>query len=157
MDRNHGTPLEGQEMTRIGLTMSARHRKLVLAALTVATATLGGSALADPAVACAAPNTGGGYDDGRYEECRKSGLNDRFCCSQAGGTWTKVTVYDKNGIPVSAYYMCTGSAQPSTAGPATRPGVIGTGPLEPVTQSRVTRVPSGAVQTLTPSAPSQGS
>jgi hypothetical protein len=136
-------------------TAPVRWRRLMPVAFIVATGALGGSALADPAVACAAPNTGGGYDDGRYEECRKSGLNERFCCSQAGGTWTKVTVYDKNGLPVSYYYMCTGSAQPRPAPAATNPGVIGTVPLEPATQPPVTRVPSGVIPTLTPAAASQ--
>jgi hypothetical protein len=132
--------------------MSARLRRLMPAALMAATAALGGSALADPAVACASPNTGGGYDDARYEECRKSGLAARFCCSQAGGTWTEVKVYDKNGNQVSSYYMCTGSA-PKTASAANDPGVIG--PLEPVTQHPVTRVPSDVIPTLTPVAASQ--
>ncbi|HEY6647703.1 MAG TPA: hypothetical protein VI217_11485 [Mycobacterium sp.] len=141
-------------MTPISPTVSARLRRLMPAALMAATAALGGSALADPAVACAAPNTGG-YDDERYEECRTSGLNERFCCSQAGGTWTKVTVYDKNGSPVSYYYMCTASAQPSPASPATNPGVIGNQPLEPAAQPPVTRVPSGVIPTLTPAAASQ--
>lgn len=74
-----------------------RFRRLLTAVFIGAAATLGGSTLANPADASAAPNTGGGYDDARYEERRKSGLNARFCCSQAGGTWTEVKVYDKNG------------------------------------------------------------
>jgi hypothetical protein len=128
---------------------SVRLRRLIPAALIAATAALGGSALAKPAVACAAPNTGG-YDDARYEECRKSGLAPRFCCSQAGGTWTEVRVYDKNGNWVSSYYMCTGSAaKPAPA--VTDPGVISTAPLEPATQPSVSRVPTRVIQTLTPS------
>lgn len=121
-------------MALINTPAPARWRRLMPVALLAAAGALGGSALANPAVACAAPNTGGGYDDGRYEECRNSGLNPRFCCSQAGGTWTKVTVYDKNGYPVSSYYMCTGSAQPQPA----------------VSQPPVTRVPPGVIQPLTP-------
>jgi hypothetical protein len=140
-------------MTTFTATNSVRFRRLMPAALIAATAALGGSALADPAVACAAPNTGGGYDDARYEECRKSGLAARFCCSQAGGTWTEVKVYDKNGNWVSSYYMCTGSAsKPAQA--ITDPGVIGTVPLEPATQPPVSRVPTGVIPTLTPSAAS---
>lgn len=134
-------------MMPISPRMSARLRRLMPAVLMAATAVLGGSALADPAVACAAPNTDGGYDDARYEECRKSGLNARFCCSQAGGTWTKVTVYDKNGLPVSSYYMCTGSAQPKPAVSGANPGDIG--PLEPATPPAPS-VPPGVIQKLTP-------
>lgn len=134
-------------MALINSTASVRWRRLLPVAFIAAACALGGSALAEPAVACAAPNTGGGYDDGRYEECRKSGLNARFCCSQAGGTWTEVRVYDKNGIWVSSYHMCTGSA--SKPAPAiTDPGNIG--PLEPVTQAPVTSVPPGVIQPLTP-------
>jgi hypothetical protein len=131
-------------------TKFVRLRRLMPAALVAATAALGGSALANPAVACSAPNTGAGYDDARYEECRKGGLAPRFCCSQAGGTWTEVRVYDKNGNWVSSYYMCTGSAaKPAPA--ITDPGVIGTVPLEPATQPSKSRVPTGVIQPLTPS------
>jgi hypothetical protein len=140
-------------MTTVTPTRSFRLRRLMPAALIAATAALGGSALADPAVACAAPNTGG-YDDARYEECRKSGLTARFCCSQAGGTWTEVKVYDKNGNQVSSYYMCTGSASKPAQSDATNPGVIGTVPLEPATEPSVSRVPTSVIQTLTPSAAS---
>jgi hypothetical protein len=123
------------------MSSTMRFRRLLPATILAATAVVGGSSLADPAVACAQPNTGGGYDDARYEECRKSGLNERFCCSQAGGTWTKVTVYDQNGLPASYYYMCTGSARkPVQAG----------GTLEPATQPPVTRVPRGVIHTFTP-------
>jgi hypothetical protein len=135
-------------MALTNFTPPVRWRRLLLVAFIVAAGALGGSALADPAVACAAPNTGGGYDDARYEECRKSGLAARFCCSQAGGTWTEVKVYDKNGNQVSSYYMCTGSASKPAPAATTNPGVIG--PLEPVTQTPVTRVPSGVIPTLTP-------
>jgi hypothetical protein len=152
MVRNHDhRQFEGLDMLSMSPTTSARLRRLMPAALIAASAALGGSALADPAVACAAPNTGGGYDDARYEECRKSGLAARFCCSQAGGTWTEVKVYDKNGNQVSSYYMCTGSA-PKAARAATKPGVVGTVPLEPATQPRVSSFPTGVIQTLTPSA-----
>jgi hypothetical protein len=133
-------------MALINSTAPVRWRRLLPVAFIAAAGALGGSAFAEPAVACAAPNTGG-YDDGRYEECRKSGLNPRFCCSQAGGTWTQVKVYDKNGNWVSSYYMCTGSA--SKPAPAIAdPGNIG--PLEPVTQAPVTSVPPGVIQPLTP-------
>jgi hypothetical protein len=126
-----------------------RLRRLMPAALIAVTATLGGSALANPAVACSTPNTGG-YDDARYEECRKGGLAPRFCCSQAGGTWTEVRVYDKNGNWVSSYYMCTGSA--AKPGPAaTSPGDIATVPFEPAEQPSVSRIPTDVDQTLTPS------
>jgi|tagenome__1003787_1003787.scaffolds.fasta_scaffold20464793_1 hypothetical protein len=138
-------------MTSVTPIKAVRLRRLMPAALMAATAALGGSALANPAVACSAPNTGGGYDDARYEECRKSGLAARFCCSQAGGTWTEVRVYDKDGNWVSSYYMCTGSA-PKPAPAATHPGVIGTVPLEPVTRPSLSHVPTGVIQTLTPSA-----
>jgi hypothetical protein len=119
-------------MALINSTTPVRWRRLLPVAFIAAAGALGGNALAEPAVACAAPNTGG-YDDGRYEECRKSGLNPRFCCSQAGGTWTEVRVYDKNGNWVSSYYMCTGSAS--------KPAV---------SQPPVTRVPPGVIQPLTP-------
>ena len=75
--------------------MTRRLRRLLPAALLAAIAALGGSALANPAAACAAPNTGE-WDIGAYDRC--VGTNppkdfDKFidhmhwCCINSGGEW----------------------------------------------------------------------
>jgi hypothetical protein len=67
------------------------------AALLVAAATLGGSAVGSPAIACAEPNSGE-WDIGAYDQCLKDGVaNDvpnawwidhmRWCCERSGGVW----------------------------------------------------------------------
>lgn len=71
-------------------------RRLVPAALLAAAAVLGGSAVGDPATACAAP---GEWDIGDYDSCMRAvherkhktsqeAVDDfRFCCDRSGGVW----------------------------------------------------------------------
>lgn len=86
------------------ITFPSIARLLVPATLVAAAAALGGSAVGDPTVACAAPRE---WDIGAYDECTTR-INDmanrgiiqrgrdfvsyqEFCCTKSGGDWNSET------------------------------------------------------------------
>jgi hypothetical protein len=105
---------------------------LVPAALLVATAALGGSALVEPATACAAPKE---WDIEAYDLCMKQATwlregwdREYYCCTWSGGIW----VPDKWG----GGGKCTAppadaEAQPTLPGVAPRPGEATQNPAPP--------------------------
>lgn len=63
-------------------------RRLLPAVLLAAAATLGGSALGEPATACAVPDAE--WDIGQYDNCIKAGNNEPSdCCLISGGVWSE--------------------------------------------------------------------
>ena len=86
-------------MTRIDSAIPRRLRLLLPAALIAATAALGGSAIGDPATACAAPKE---WDIDSYDRCFEDAYADfldnriskaryqervQNCCTDSGGQW----------------------------------------------------------------------
>lgn len=118
-------------------------RRLLPAAFLIATAALGGSAVSDPASACAAPRE---WDIGGYDQCWQSGIgrgfndeewNDhvKYCCLTSGGDW--------NGIKCVAP-----PAESAGSQPVFPPGVA-THTLDPVPPP-VIRNPGAIIETFTP-------
>jgi hypothetical protein len=90
------TSSTGGPMTTI---VSDNLRRLIPVALLAMTAVLGGSAVGDPAIACAVPQE---WDIGAWDKCKKrvedqwiagqipdSNLEDAYkdCCARTGGAW----------------------------------------------------------------------
>ena len=117
-------------------------RLLIPTALVAATAALGGSAIGDPTVACAEPNSGE-WDVGAYDRCLLSLRNPsdaqqaldhmQYCCTNTGGNWDAV---NKKCVAPPAQ-----SAQ--QPGVAPKPGAA-TQTLEPASPP-VTRAPVGEI------------
>jgi hypothetical protein len=131
-------------MALINSTAPVRWRRLLPVAFIAAAGALGGSALADPAHACAAPRE---WDIGAYDQCLNDGLGKGYneeewlnhqalCCWATGGDWN------------AAQGKCQAPpAEPAQRpGMAPRPGVIQT--LEPVAPP-VIRNPA-VVETFSP-------
>jgi hypothetical protein len=103
-----------------------RWRRLMPVAFIVAAGALGGSALAEPAHACAAPRE---WDIGAYDQCLNDGLGKGYneeeqlnhqalCCWATGGDWN------------AALGKCQAPPAEPAQRPAIAPGVI-TQTLEP--------------------------
>jgi hypothetical protein len=127
-------------------TAPLRWRRLLPIAFIVAAGALGGSALAEPAHACAAPRE---WDIGAYDQCINDGLgqgyneeeklnHDALCCWATGGDWN------------AAQGKCQAPPAESAQRPAIAPGLI-TRTLEP-TAPPVVRNP-GVVTATFSSAP----
>lgn len=121
-----------------------RWRRLMPVAFIVAAGALGGSALAEPAHACAAPRE---WDIGAYDQCLNDGLGKGYneeeqlnhqalCCWATGGDWN------------AAQGTCQAPPAEPTQRPAIAPGVI-TQTLEPVTPP-VIRNPGVVTGTFSP-------
>ena len=102
----------------------AHLRRLAPTVLLAATVTLAGSAVGEPATACAAPE----WDVGAFDLCMKQSiwitdmyLREKICCTQTGGVW--VTDKYSDGTDVADSGRCTAPpAEPAEAQP-TLPGV----------------------------------
>jgi hypothetical protein len=136
---------QGRDMTLINSTAPVRWRRLLPVAFIAAAGALGGSALAEPAHACAAPRE---WDIGAYDQCLNDGLGKGYneeewlnhqalCCWATGGDWN------------AAQGKCQAPpAEPAQRpGMAPRPGVIQT--LEPAAPP-VIRNPGVVTETFSP-------
>jgi hypothetical protein len=103
-------------------------RRVIPAVLLAAAATVGGSAVGDPAVACAEPNTGE-WDIEKYDACMERARDLPFpdyvnavemCCINSGGIFKDFTCTAPPANPQS---------QP---GVAPKPGVATQNPAPPV-------------------------
>ena len=121
-----------------------RWRRLMPVAFIVAAGALGGSALAEPAHACAAPRE---WDIGAYDQCLNDGLGKGYneeeqlnhqalCCWATGGDWN------------AALGKCQGPPAEPAQRPAIAPGVI-TQTLEPAAPP-VIRNPGVVTGTFSP-------
>lgn len=145
-------------MTSLLLRSIPTHLRVIApAALLAAAATLGGSAVGDPAIACAEPRE---WDIGAFDQCIEAAddawANDPtinhdelayHCCKSTGGDWDEAR---KSCVAPPA----DAEAQPTQPGVAPRPGVAEQ-PAEPapppfpiiqnpeVTQTFVTPTPIG--------------
>lgn len=121
--------------------ISAFSHRVVPAVLLAAAATLRGSAIGDPATACAAPRE---WDIGAYDQCVKSGLGKGYndveweehehqCCLDSGGVWN----------------LEQGKCQAPPADAESQPGVAPTPGVASQTEEPapppVTRVPLGDI------------
>jgi hypothetical protein len=131
-------------------------RRIVPAALLGAAATFGGSAVAEPVVACAAPQE---WDIGAYDACIKKAedlflrgeienLSDaeRECCEKTGGVWSPHGAAGKCVAPPA-----TPAGSLPDAAPGTAPGVLTQNPPPPppVRNPGVAPRP-GVIETFTP-------
>jgi hypothetical protein len=139
-------------MAQTNSSASRRWRRLIPVAFIVAAGTLGGSAVAEPAHACAAPRE---WDIGAFDQCVNDGLgkgyNDEerqnhmaLCCWATGGDWN----------------AAEGKCQAPPPEPAPRPGIapkpgVITQTLEP-TAPPVLRNPAVLTQTFSPAPASLG-
>ncbi|WP_156426699.1 hypothetical protein [Mycobacterium sp. IS-3022] len=113
--------------------VSAHLCRSAAAVLLLATATLGGSALVDPATACAEPRE---WDIGEYDSCIEKVVdrnirgvtNDaqmlaeaKHCCMMSGGEWN-MSAGGPNG-------RCVAPAPASTQAPWTPPGGMPDAPV----------------------------
>lgn len=125
-------------------TAPVRWRRLLPVAFIAAAGALGGSAVADPAHACAAPRE---WDIGSYDQCLADGIGKGYddeewlnhkalCCWASGGDWNAVQG-DCQAPP----------AEPAQR-PAVAPGVI-THTFEPVAPP-VVRNPGVVTQPFSP-------
>ena len=130
--------MEGPRMTFITHLL----RRIVPATLLAATATLGGSALGDPATACAAPNTEREWDIGKYDLCVQQGNPGRDeadfvellrrCCLGSGGDWNGTKCVAPPAAPAQAppgrlppgIDIQTATPVPADLGPAAPPPVV---------------------------------
>jgi hypothetical protein len=107
-------------MTSGTSTIRRRFRRLLPAALLAAAASLGGSAVAGSPIAHAAPNTGGEWDIGAYDQClagligkgldKEERLNqEALCCINSGGQWS------------AAREKCEAPPAEPAEGPSSRP------------------------------------
>ena len=121
-----------------------RWRRLMPVAFIVAAGALGGSALAEPAHACAAPRE---WDIGAYDQCLTDGLgkgyneeerlnHEALCCWATGGDWN------------AAQGKCQAPPAEPAQRPAVAPGVI-TQTLEPAAPP-VIRNPGVVTGTFSP-------
>jgi len=133
-------------------------RHLLSAALLAAAAALSGSAIGDPAIACAAPNQE--WDVNAYDDCmRKLILSPGFgegssraarqkCCTDSGGVWNEAqgSCQSPPAEPADA------PQQPTLPGVAPRPGEATQPPPPPpppVQNPGVAPRP-GVIETFTP-------
>jgi hypothetical protein len=127
-----------------------RWRRLMPVAFIVAAGALGGSALAEPAHACAAPRE---WDIGTYDQCLNDGLGQGYtdeewlnhqalCCWATGGDWN------------AAQGKCQAPPAESAQRPHIAPGVI-TQTLEP-TAPPVIRNPGVLTEAFSPAPASLG-
>lgn len=137
-------------MASISTTVPVRWRRLVPAALIVAAGALGGSAIAEPASACAAPRE---WDIGAYDQCLADGIGKGYdedealnhkalCCWASGGDWN----------------IAEGKCQAPPAEPAQGravPPAVATQTLEPAPPP-VVRNPGVVTETFTPAPAAQG-
>lgn len=131
-------------------------RRLVPAALLAAAATVGGSAIGEPATACAVP---GEWDIGQYDTCVHD-AETRFARGEIDG-WTlrdelQACCTLSGGILNTSTGNC--SAPPAAEGQPGLPGVVGPGAgvaTQPPPPPPVVRNP-GVTQTFTPGPASQG-
>lgn len=116
--------------------VSVKLRRILPAGLLAATAIFGGSAIGDPASACAAPPE---WDIGAFDQCLNSGLGKgmsdeeweshyTWCCLKSGGQCAK---------PIAGSGKCrcvAPPAEPAEAGPGWVPpgGMPGTVPTHTV-------------------------
>lgn len=121
--------------------MGLKATKLVPAVLFAAAAILGGTAVGDPATACAESKG----SQKAYDECVARGSNKRLCCSQASGQWTETKYYDKDGNYLYSTWDCAGLAMQKLQ--PTSPRGVATQTLEPAPPP--VRQP-GVLQTFTP-------
>lgn len=135
--------------------MTTQLHRLVPAAVLLAAATLGGSAVGNPAIACAVPE----WDVDYYDRCVATVLADYqsgkrdfehynigvvLCCENSGGIWT-----ESQGCVAPPAEQ----AQPTLPGTAPRPGVATQPPPPP--PPPVVRNPGvaprpGVIETFTP-------
>ncbi len=131
-------------------------RRLFPATLLAATATLAGSAVGNPAVACAAP---GEWDVGVYDNCMRY-LDQRImagdvidedvqqnhvmqCCELSGGVWDPNSGFDGAcGAPPAVAADTSTAPAPEVVDPDTQPGP------QPAT-TKPKRGPAPQVPTLT--------
>jgi hypothetical protein len=133
-------------MTSKTRTASGRLRRLMPAALIAAAAALGGSTLADPAIASAAPE----WDIEAFDYCMDQGLNhpgvvtdyewevwEESCCTNSGGVWNDAT--KECGAPPATDVE-------RTSPPRVAPGAETTAPLVPITPTTQPFAPGPARQ-----------
>jgi hypothetical protein len=143
-------------------TLHACLRRLLPAALLAAAVTLGGSAVGDPTIACAEPNTGGGeWDIGKYDNCiagqkwmegnplYKEDVIEgkRRCCVGSGGEWN--AAQQKCQAPAAK----PADAQPPHPGVAPPPVGATQNPAPPPPPFRN---PGVVIETFTPAPASPG-
>ena len=136
---------------------------LVPAALLVATAALGGSAVGDPATACAAPQE---WDIGAYDRCiagvdvawgegkiATENLNDAYreCCEKSGGIWSSLGGSAGAGKCVAP--PANAETQPTLPGVAPPPVGATQNPAPPPPPFRN---PGAVIDTFTPAPASPG-
>ena len=147
-------------MTTINSAIPRRLRLLLPAALIAAAATLGGSAVGDPATACAGPKE---WDSAAHDACLKQAYDDwqadkinkktygelaHGCCILSGGKWTPDSSYAAGGY-------CGPKAletQPTHPGVAPLPGEATQNPAPPPP----IRNPGVITETFTPTPASPG-
>ena len=122
-------------------SISTYLRRLVPATLIAAAATLGGSAVGDPAVACVAPilnesgisgNTTCAYSKGTQAAMRRISLScTRKCCLGSGGVWNGTECVAPPATPAQApgrlppgIDIQTATPVPADPGPAAPPPVV---------------------------------
>jgi hypothetical protein len=115
-------------------------RRLLPAALVAAATTLGGSAIGEPTVACAAPDNGREWDIGEYDACVAKGGHPMDCCVASDGDWISTGESSTEGYCAAPPLNPPADAQ--TAPPPPPPEVVG--------RPGVTPAPDAATQTPTP-------
>ncbi len=121
--------------------MTSTHRiaylhRLVPAALLAVAATLGGSAIGEPAIVRAAPTEDPEWDIDKYDQCMRISYNRAQCCIESGGVL----------IPPNAGGVCHAPPIPG-AGPAGALPAPPSSPPEVVSRPGVTPAQDAATQT----------
>jgi hypothetical protein len=138
-------------------------RLLPVTAVVACSAAFGGAAIANPAVACAAPNDG--YNPAGYEVCASAaddGLTDgkltqqqydnllKWCCEEHGGQW-KPNVHPRCDAPAIQQVPDAAVDQPTDA--ATVPPPTPRLPVAPQPSGNATVTPQPAAPPTTSTVP----